>query len=552
MDIYPVFPDDLSTLSDDELAALIDEAQAAVAGVAAGTIDTGDATAADVLAATEAAVEQIEAARSIVAERAAEVEAAAARIAELAARAAGTADEPAADDAADDAVAEAEVVADETVAEPALAAAAAPEAERRSARFALPARPAAAEPTAGETPRGHIAIVAEGAGHALGARVDRRGVVDALARKRRSFSAIPEGVSEDVVVASIRAAYPSERILGDDPKRNWEQVEAVIGEDALVASGGLCAPVTPYYDLDILAQAMRPVRDALPSFNAERGGIRFMTPPKLSAVTTGVGYLTAAQDATGGTTATKTCQTIPCPAQLEVDVAIVYRCLKFGNLGARTFPEQVDNFVSLTEAAFARLAETKILDGIAAASTAVTASQVAGATSTLAGQIITAAAGMRSRNRMGRNRTIRVFLPEWAVDLLDVDLARAQFDRLEHNSGDVIALLREKNIAVTTFVDGETTGSQVFGTQNAGALLGFPTSLIWYMFPEGSFVYLDGGTLDLGLVRDSVLNATNDFQIFAEGFENVAFLGVESLKVTSSVCGNGSVFGTTTPTCPVV
>lgn len=548
MDIYPVFPDDLSALSDDELSALVEQAQAAVSGVASGDIDTGELTAAEVLAATEAAVENIEAARGILLERAAEVEAAAARIAELAARAAGTSDEPAADDAAD----ADEVEAVEAVeAEPVEAVVAAAE-ERRSARFALPARPAAADPAAPEVPRGHIAIVAEGAGHALGARVGRREVVDALARKRRSFSAIPEGVSEDVTVASIRAAYPADRVLGDDPKRNWEQVEAVIGEDALVASGGLCAPVTPYYDLDILAMNMRPVRDALPSFNAERGGIRFMTPPKLSAVTTGVGYLTAAQDATGGTTATKTCQVIPCPAQLEVDVAIVYRCLKFGNLGARTFPEQVDNFVSLTEAAFARLAETKLLDGIAAASTAVTASQVAGATSTLAGQIITAAAGMRSRNRMGRNRTIRVFMPDWAVDLLDVDLARAQFDRLEHNSGDVISLLREKNIAVTTFVDGETTGSQVFGTQSAGALLGFPTSLIWYMFPEGSFVYLDGGTLDLGLVRDSVLNATNDFQIFAEGFENVAFLGVESLKVTSSVCGNGSVFGTTTPTCPVV
>jgi hypothetical protein len=32
-------------------------------------------------------------------------------------------------------------------------------------------------------------------------------------------------------------------------------------------------------------------------------------------------------------------------------------------------------------------------------------------------------------------------------------------------------------------------------------------------------------------VRDSVLNATNDLEIFAESFEAVAFLGVKSLCV---------------------
>jgi hypothetical protein len=403
------------------------------------------------------------------------------------------------------------------------------------------------------TPRPRIQVVSEGVGFALGADVpSMRTVAEAMMRKRRAFAAIPEGVSEDVPVVRVVGAYPADRILGDDPIKNWEQVQAVTSDDALVASGGLCAPVQPYYDLDLISESMRPVRDALATFNADRGGIRFMTPPKLSAVTTAVGTITAAQDLAGGTSATKTSQTIPCPAQTEVDVAIIYRQLKFGNLGARTFPEQVENFVGLAQAAWARTAETKLLDGIAAASIATTVSAVAGATSTLAGQIITAAAGMRSRHRMSRTRTIRVLMPDWAIDLLDVDLARAQFDRLEHKSSDVLALLREKNIVVSTFVDGETSGSQVFGTQAASALLGFPTNCIWYMFPEGSFVYLDGGTLDLGVVRDSTLNATNDFSIFAEGFENVAFLGVESLKVTSPVTANGTVYAPVTATSPVV
>ena len=70
-------------------------------------------------------------------------------------------------------------------------------------------------------------------------------------------------------------------------------------------------------------------------------------------------------------------------------------------------------------------------------------------------------------------------------------------------------------------------------------LRNWPSDVHWYLYPEGSFLFLDGGTLDLGLVRDSTLNDTNDFQVFAETFEAVAFVGVESLAVTSTVCPNG-------------
>jgi hypothetical protein len=62
-----------------------------------------------------------------------------------------------------------------------------------------------------------------------------------------------------------------------------------------------------------------------------------------------------------------------------------------------------------------------------------------------------------------------------------------------------------------------------------------------YLFPEGSHLYLDGGVLELGIVRDSVLNANNNFQLFGEGFENAAFVGITSLAITSSVCDNGAV-----------
>ena len=38
----------------------------------------------------------------------------------------------------------------------------------------------------------------------------------------------------------------------------------------LIASGGLCAPLAPFYDIPDFAVTERPVRDALPSFMAEQ------------------------------------------------------------------------------------------------------------------------------------------------------------------------------------------------------------------------------------------------------------------------------------------
>lgn len=47
-----------------------------------------------------------------------------------------------------------------------------------------------------------------------------------------------------------------------------EEEAVAFAAPSLVASGGLCAPVTPYYSL--FPQA-RPLRDALPEFSVERG-----------------------------------------------------------------------------------------------------------------------------------------------------------------------------------------------------------------------------------------------------------------------------------------
>ena len=135
-------------------------------------------------------------------------------------------------------------------------------------------------------------------------------------------------------------------------------------------------------------------------------------------------------------------------------------------------------------------------------------------------------------------------LPEWTKDLIRVDLAKQGYgsamDFLSVSDAQIEAWFRARNLNVTWYVDTASGGGQVFGAQAAGAILPFPTKVEAYFFVEGSFLFLDGGTLDLGLVRDSTLNSTNDYQIFAETFETVAHVGVESLKINMTVTPDGT------------
>jgi hypothetical protein len=60
------------------------------------------------------------------------------------------------------------------------------------------------------------------------------------------------------------------------------------------------------------------------------------------------------------------------------------------------------------------------------------------------------------------------------------------------------------------------------------------------MYPAGGYVRGDGGTIDLGVVRDSVLNATNDYTAaWTEQMYLVAQLGPKAHRVTVQLAEGG-------------
>jgi len=424
-----------------------------------------------------------------------------------------------------------------------------PVAASAAKRYAIPKASQERRPHASKP--GGFTASAGLSGFKTGSEMSREDVAQAIISARQATVATGKGIGEKVIVASAQADFPEDRYLRvrEGALQHQSKIDKVLqGANlghpspeimALTAAGEcLCGPVSPYYGQLDITSGKRPVRDALAAFRADRGGIQFVPPPSLASIT-GVGVVTSEDCEAGGSSAAKTCQTVDCVAVQEVDVASVYRCLTFQNLASRAAPEVVTAWTDLANAAWAALAEGLLLDGIAASSTAVTSTGPNGAINSLLGDIIVAAAGLRSRHRMEPDAPLRVMLPSWTPDLLTLDLARSANDRFSITQAGIAALLSKYNVTPTFYLDEETGGAQIIGVQNAGVLNLLPTALIWYIFPEGSFLFLDAGRLDLGIVRDSTLNTSNEYQIFAESFENVAFVGVESLKVTSTVCPSG-------------
>jgi hypothetical protein len=357
----------------------------------------------------------------------------------------------------------------------------------------------------------------------------------------------PDGM---VPVVSLRTPPNPQRLLRhDSPEANSALVASAVAtlrrvrtrEDALTAAGGLCAPVAPYYDTFVASDDHRPVRDALPGFEAERGGVTVTPPPTIADLTGAVSLITEAADRAGGVGAEKACLHVTCPAPRTFNVSAVSRCLTFGNFGARAFSEQVDGWLELALAAHARRAETALLDGIAANSTAVTAAQGVGAGREVLARAAQLAGGYRSRHRMRADARLSALFPSWCVDLVRADFARGVSEPREVTQANVEAWFAASGVDVAWYADSKTAGGQVFGTQAAGAALTFPSTMLWYLFAPGTFLFLDGGTLDLGVVRDSTLNTRNDFQMFAETFETVAYLGTESLEIAQAVCASGEM-----------
>ena len=373
-------------------------------------------------------------------------------------------------------------------------------------------------------------------GYTAGSEIkDMKEVAEAMAKRLHGLRRVNGGDGEQHIVASFSTGYPESRQLTQDAEANWAKVQAVSGPEALVASGGHSTPFAIKYDIFGVGTTERPVRDSLPKFQADRGGIRFITPPVLSSYANAVGTWTNATDTSPGTD-TKTSLTVSAAAENTVATDAVTLQLQFGNLMTRAYPELIARHNELGLIQHAREAEQYLLGKISSASTAVTTSSLLGFARDFLVQLGRASMGYRSRHRMASDAPLRVIAPSWVKDAMVADLAmNMPGDSNLAAAGEIDGWMASRNVNITF-----TPDQNVIGSQGVAALVEFTDSFTWYIFAEGSFLFLDGGTLDLGIIRDSTLVGTNDYKMFVETFEGIAFVGVESLAVTSTIAVNGT------------
>ena len=364
---------------------------------------------------------------------------------------------------------------------------------------------------------------------------DMKAVAEAMSKRLHGLRRVNGGDGEQHIVASITTQYSEDRTLTQDAEANWDKIQAVSSPEAIVASGGHSAPFTVKYDIFGVGTTERPVRDCLPRFQADRGGIRFITPPVLSDYDNAVGVWTNVVDTSPGTDV-KASLTVTAATENTVATDAVTLQLQFGNLMTRAYPELIARHNELGLIQHAREAETQILTRLTALSTAVTSTSLIGMGRDFLVQLGRAAAQYRGRHRLAADFPLRAIIPAWVKDAMAADLAiAAPGDNTLNAYAEIDGFIASRGINPCYTLD----GSAMTGSQGANAMNEFTDTFVWYLFAEGTFLFLDGGTLDLGIIRDSTLVGTNDYKMFVETFEGVAKVGVESLKVTSTINVNG-------------
>lgn len=317
---------------------------------------------------------------------------------------------------------------------------------------------------------------------------------------------------------------------------------------SLTAAGGICGPLDAYRNPSLLGSEARPVRDALPALQTT-GGVRYVPSARLSDITAGVAVHTAANDAAD---ATKAEFELTCGTPEEVVLDAIFVNLKLSNMSQMSNPQRYEDIVKKMRVLHARTAEQNLQAAIhAAADTRINKGQDFSYARDLFNGISRAAAGYRYRNRLENSEVLTVMLPAFVADAYRADLQSSAYPGIWQDvftDAEIAAKYAESGINIVWTLDAPTAAFGFAASEPLNSNVdNFPTQLRWFMFHDGAVVFLDGGSLDLGVMRDSAVASTNRAVMFSETFEQVIFPGLEVVSVTQNVYAYGGSIGTIAP-----
>lgn len=337
--------------------------------------------------------------------------------------------------------------------------------------------------------------------------------------------------------------------------------------ESLVAAGGWCAPSQIKYDFFNIACAGGAID--LPTFGVQRGGIKYPVSPTLANATsfdpdiaTGVPTVltvpwlwtetTDAIAATGGAgLVVKPCIRVPCASFEEKRLECIGVCVTAGNLADNAWPEATANFLRMLDVAFAHAKNAQDITTIRSLTTdmgTVSCTGV-GAASPVLDIAELAAVDYRKKLLMCWNDVIEVVFPEWIVPVLRADVARRTgVDLIGVTDEMVLQWFSARHLRLQLVDD-----YQVRSTGQPGVSAGitaWPTTVEFMLWAPGTFARGNGMTLDLGVVRDSTLNDTNDHTAaWYEECRLIAMFGHLARRYTVNVCASGVTGSANITTC---
>lgn len=372
------------------------------------------------------------------------------------------------------------------------------------------------------------------------------------------------------LVASVRNQFDhtvDDRTSASTIEELWHSMTQEGGKaEALLAGGGWCAPSQISYEFFNIADAPSGLID-LPTVGVSRGGIRFPVSPAIGDVffqaggsnpATGMGGFAAtfsnASDpwlwtetddiltVTGSVN--KPTLRVPCPTFSEARLEAYGISLTAGNLTDDAYPEATQNFIRLLRAAYAHTINARKISLMVAASTSAISLPSSGngpATQTLLSGVELAAIDYRAKFGMREDAVLEVVLPAWVLAVVRADLAwRTNVERESVSNAQIQAWFTDRAVRPQFVSDWQVRGAGQFGA-NAANMQIWPTSVDFLMYAAGTFLHGNGLQLDLGVIRDSVLNAENDYTaLWAEEAHLIAKVGHESRRYTASFQVNGA------------
>lgn len=415
---------------------------------------------------------------------------------------------------------------------------------------------AAAQAPAAPAPRRESVLTASAdiPGFTSGGKLaDMDTLVAAITARARTLPVTKKGDDAPrYAVASLMREYKYTLGLDSTPSDVSDVLVAATNPEIMVASGGWCSPSEISYDFYniVCEDGMLDI----PTVGINRGGIRFPTSPSFADVTssTALWRWTETQDiaAVTGTaqSGTKTCGRVPCPGFNEERLACDGICLTVGNLTQDAYPEVIANFTRLLFAAHAHKVNRLRIDQLRsfASTPAVTGTfgtAGSGVVAPVLGSLELNAIDYRSRYAMCEDAILEVLAPKWIRGAMRSDLRKRSIGGLEHlavTDARLMEMFDVANIRVQFVSDYQerTTGYPGVPTT---ILASWPTTVEFLMWAPGTVVLGQGMRLDLGIIRDSVLNETNDFTaIWMEECWLIFKPGHEVRKIVVNICADGT------------